>query len=77
MTTVQAMADGTTYTVEIYFDGTTAFCFVDGTEMASVLATAPSFPDNEEMRLTLEFLTGEAIANTLTVYEMRMIHLRG
>lgn len=73
----QTMVDGTTYTAELLFDGATAYAYIDGNELGSISANSPTFPDDEEMRLTLEILDGEAEANTVTVYEMRMIHLRG
>lgn len=77
VTAIQTMVDNTTYTVEVLYDGASVFCYVDGTQVAELLDDAPTFPNDEEMRLTLEFLTGAAAAVTLTVYEMRMIHLRG
>lgn len=70
------LVDDTYITLEFYFDGTTIFAYVNGTQVASQLATAATFPDDTELRLTLEFLTGEAIANTLTVEWLRMIHIR-
>ena len=74
---MQTMVDGTIYTVEVYYDGSSVFGYVDGTQVVELLDDAPTFPNDEDMRLTFEFLTGEAVANTCTVYEMRMIHLRG
>jgi hypothetical protein len=73
----QTMVDGTTYTAEILYDGSTVYTYINGNELGSIAYASPNFPNDEEMRLTLEFLSGEAVANTLTVYEIRMIHLRG
>ena len=73
----QTMVDGTTYTAEFLFEGTTVRAYIDGLELGSVSSNSPTFPNDELMRLTLQFLSGEAEANTLTIYEMRMIHLRG
>ena len=73
----QTMVDGTTYTAEFLFDGSMVYAYIDGNELGRISSSSPTFPDDEEMRLTLAFLSGEAVANTLTVYEMRMIHLRG
>jgi hypothetical protein len=74
---VHTLLDATDVTAEFYFDGATVYVYIDGVLMTSLRSTAPNFPDDMEMRLTLEFLTGEAIANTCTVSWMRMIHLRG
>ena len=76
-TAIQTMVDGTTYTVEVYYDGSSVFAYVDGTQVAELLDDSPTFPNDEDMRLTFEFLTGDGSSNTCTVYEMRMIHLRG
>jgi len=73
----QTMVDGTTYTAEFLFDGGTAYAYVDGVELGRISSASPTFPNDELMRLTLHFLSGAAAATTLTVYEMRMIHLRG
>ena len=71
------MVDNTTITLEMLFDGATAYAYADGTLMGSLASGAPTFPDDELMRLSLEFLSGEATANTCTFYEVVMIHLRG
>lgn len=74
---VQTMVDGTTYLAEYLFDGSNVYGYVDGTLIGTINVNSPTFPNDELMRLTLHFLSGEAVANTCTVYEMRMIHLRG
>ena len=73
----QTMVDGTTYTAEVLYDGATAYAYIDGSLLGPIAYASPTFPNDELMRLTLEFLSGEAVANTLTVYEMAMVHLRG
>jgi hypothetical protein len=50
--------------------------YVNGVVVATVDKSNPTFPDDEEMRLSLEFLTGEAVANTCTVKRLDMIHIR-
>ena len=74
---VHTLVDAAEVTAEFYFDGGTVYVYIDGVLMTSLRSTAPNFPDDEELRLTLEFLTGEAVANTCTVSWMKMIHLRG
>ena len=44
---------------------------------ASTHRSAASFPDDMEMRLTVEFVNGAAGAETCTVNWLRLIHLRG
>lgn len=70
------MVDAAFIVLEFYFDGSDVSAYVDGTLMATQSADAATFPDDEELRLTLEFLTGEAVANTCTVEWLRMIHIR-
>jgi hypothetical protein len=74
---VATLGDATDITAEFLFDGSVVRAYADGVEMASIRSTAPNFPDDMEMRLSLEFLAGAAVASTLTVSWMRMIHLRG
>jgi len=59
----------------LYLDGTVK-AYANGVEITSTADSAATFPDNEELRLTVEFLTGEAVANTCTVDWLRMIHIR-
>ena len=74
---VATLADATDVTAEFLFDGGTCYVYINGVQMTSFTSAIPNFPDDEEMRLTLEFLDGEAQANTATVKWIRMIHLRG
>ena len=43
----------------------------------ATLASATSFPNDEALRLTVEFLTGADAAKTMTINWLRMVHLRG
>jgi hypothetical protein len=58
----------TDYILEFLFDGRQLRAYVDGTL---------AFPNTEELRLTVEFLTGEDAAKTCTMSWLRLIHLRG
>lgn len=63
-----------TYTVlEIFFDGTTAHFYVDGTQLTDPVQT--NLPDDELLTPSIEFLTGEAVAHTLTIDWMVAIQL--
>ena len=73
---VHTLVDDTYVTLEFYYDGTTVSAYVNGTLKGSIADSSTSFPNDTEMRLTLEFLTGEATANTCTVEWLRMIHIQ-
>lgn len=63
----------TNHFLEFYWDGTKVEAFADG---ASVYyATPANLPDNEALRLSLEVLTGEAVAHTVTVRQLRIIQI--
>ena len=62
--------------LEFLFDGSDVIGYFNGQEVGRVNKSSISFPDDQEMRLSLEFLTGEANANTCTVEWLRMIHIR-
>ena len=70
------LVDDEFITLEFWHDGATLYAYADGVLKASVAGSAATFPDDEEMRLTLEFLTGEAVANTCTVEWLRMVNIR-
>lgn len=67
------LVDDTNVYLEWYWDGNAVEVFVDG-----VLALTPvttNLPDDVAMRLSLEFLTGEAVAQTMKVRQMRIIQI--
>ena len=81
-TNVATMTDNTYIRAEfLYFNyaevGPQVRVFIDSAEVsaARTLATAATFPDDELLRLTVEFLTGEDVANTCTMRFLRMIHI--
>ena len=81
-TLVATLADDTDILAEfLYFNypevGPQVRVFIDGAEVsaARTLATAATFPDDELLRLTVEFTTGEAVANTCIMEELNMIHI--
>ena len=73
---VATLTDAGYITLEYLFDGSTVYAYADGALQGSVANSAATFPNDEEMRLTLEFLTGEGNANTCTVEWLKMIHIR-
>jgi hypothetical protein len=74
-TAVATLTDAADVTAEFYYDGTNVKAYINGTEAASVARTDASFPNDELMRLSIEFLTGEAVANTCTIKWIRLIQI--
>jgi hypothetical protein len=70
------LADGVYVTLEFLFDGEDLSGYWNGQFMGSVNKASPDFPDDEEMRVTIEFETGEGNANTCTIAWIKMIHVR-
>ena len=63
-------------TLEFLYDGEDVTGYWNGQDIGSVNKSSPDFPDDQEMRLTMEFETGEGNANTMTVEWIKMIHIR-
>ena len=81
-TLVATMTDATDITCEFLYQnwpevGPQVRVFIDKAEVvaARTLATAATFPDDELMRLTFEFTTGEAVANTCQLEYLGFIHI--
>jgi len=66
------LVDATDIILEFYFDGTSVYFFIDGVEVEIHTLT---IPDDVSLRLSIEFLTGEAIANTCNIKWMRAIQI--
>ena len=75
-TVVGVMTDDAYMRCEFLVDEANVKAYVNGTLMVTTARTAATFPNDELMRLSLEFLTGEAVANVLTVRHLKMIHIR-
>lgn len=73
---VATMTDATSVTLEFYWDGTNITAYVDGVQAAQVATTDTNFPNDEALTPSIALLTGEAVANTLTVEWMRAIQIR-
>ncbi len=74
-TAVNTMADATDVTCEWYFDGEQVTAWINDVQVAQIARTDASFPNDELLRLSLEFLTGEDVANTCLVKWIRMIQI--
>ncbi len=76
-TSVATLVDGAHIRAEFLYDGYSVRAYINDSLVATVARSAATFPNDELMRLTVEFLTGEATANTCTMKFLRMIHIRG
>ncbi len=73
---IATMTDATDITLEFYWDGTNITAYVDGVQAAQIATTDTNFPNDEALTPSIAFLTGEAVANTMTVKWMRAIQVR-
>ena len=64
---VGTLADDTDIDLEFVWDGANSslYTYVDGAAVTSTATT--NLPNDELLRLSVEFLTGEATANTMTI----------
>lgn len=71
---VHTLVDATEVEIEFFRDeNDNLYVFVDGVEQTAPALT--NLPDDEELRLSIEFLTGEAAANTCKVSEWWAIQI--
>ena len=71
---IGTLTDDTFVIVEFIFDGTNIDCWVDGTLQTRPVNT--NLPDDEELTPSLAMLTGEAVANTVTIDWLRVFQIR-
>lgn len=69
------LTDGGYVDLEFLYDGESVTGYFNGTAIGCVGKASVAFPDDQEMRLSLEFLTGEGNANTCTVEWLRMVYI--
>lgn len=67
------LVDATAVDLEFYFDGSTLEVFVDGASVGKPAVT--NLPDDVALRLSWEFLTGEAVANTMEIDRLTVIQI--
>lgn len=72
---VGTMTDATDMTLELYWNGTAVSAWVDNVQVASAIAVT-NLPDDELLAFSIAMLTGEAVANTLTVKEAVMYQIQ-
>jgi hypothetical protein len=68
---VATLADDTVVDLEFVWDGAaeSLYTYVDGSLTSTQTATT-NLPNDELLRLSVEFLTGEAVANTMTIRKL-------
>jgi hypothetical protein len=62
--------------LEFLFDGEDVIGYFNGQELGRVNKSSAAFPDDQEMRLSFEFLNGAAAVNTCTMEYLKVIHIR-
>jgi len=77
-TAAATLADDTYITAEFYWDGVGGYvyAYINGALVATIAETDASFPNDELLRLSVEFLTGENTANTCKIKWLRLIYIR-
>lgn len=75
-TSCTTLSNDTYVTTEFYFDGDTVSIYIDGSLAGTLADSDANFPDDELLRLTIEFLTGDTSANTLTMKWIRYIQIQ-
>ena len=75
-TAVGTLTDATDVHCELLYWGSNVYVYVDGTLMATIADTDANFPNDELLRLSLEFLDGEAVGNTCCVKEFKYYQIQ-
>ena len=75
LTASLAALDTSYHTYEFYFDGTNVEFFIDGVSKAVPAVT--NLPDDEELRVSIHALAGEAVAKTFDVDWIRVVQIGG
>ncbi len=75
-TVVATLLDSTDIVLEYLYDGAKVDAYVNGVLVASTARTDASFPGAANLRLSIEYLTNEATADTCQIDWVRFIHIR-
>ena len=75
-TAVGTLTDGANVTAEFLYFGSNVYVYVNSVLVATVADTDANFPNDELLRLTIALLTGEAIANTMTISRLRFAQIQ-
>jgi len=75
-TAVATAADATDLHLEFFYWAHNVYVYANSVLMATIADTDANFCNDELLRLTFEFLSGEAVANTCTIKELRFIQIQ-
>ena len=75
-TAVGTLTDATDVLCEMLYYGHNVYVYVNNVLMATIADTDANFCNDELLRLSVEFLDGEAIGNTCTIKEFRFIQIQ-
>jgi hypothetical protein len=73
---VATMTDATDVVFEMLYYGSNVYVYVDGALLTTIADTDANFCNDELLRLSVEFLTGEAVANTCTIKRLRFFQIQ-
>lgn len=76
LTTIATLADATTYTLEMYFDGTYVYVYLNGALVSTVAASNANFCNDEDLAGTFGVQAGEATANNCILYWARALQVQ-
>jgi hypothetical protein len=69
-------AEATDYVLELYFDGTNVYAYVNGALAATVAASNANFCNDEHLAPTVAIQAGEASANNVRLYWTRSFQIQ-
>lgn len=76
VTNVATLTDTADVLCEMFYWGSNVEVYIDSVLQTTIANTNASFPNDELLRLTFEFLSGAAAANTCTIKELRFIQIQ-
>ncbi len=76
VTAVATMTDDADIVAEFFYDAGSVKAYINGALVATIADSDVCFPNDELLRLTFEFLTGEAVANTCLLGSLRFIQIQ-
>lgn len=73
---IATLVDATDYMLEMYYDGSYVYAYINGVLAASVAVSNASFPNDEDLAGTFGIQTGEGSANNAKLYWARAIQVQ-
>ena len=69
-------AEATDYTLEMYYDGSYVYAYLNGVLVTSIATSNANFPNDEHLCATVSVVAGEGAANNVRVYWARAIQVQ-